>query len=100
MSVKWTPERRAKFKATMKRKREGKKEDHKEHKEHKARGPYRRAAPQERHHHSPEALHHQDAIIYLRHAEREIMKETSGGKKLNTTQLYTLLALKALQGES
>jgi hypothetical protein len=42
---------------------------------------------------------HHDAIIYLRHAQSSIMKETSGGKKLNKSQLYTLLALNALQGD-
>jgi hypothetical protein len=36
-----------------------------------------------------------DTLIYLRHAEREIMAE---GGKLSKANLYTLLALKALGG--
>lgn len=68
-SHKWTPEQRKKFIATMAARRRSKGGNNSQH----------------------------DAIIYLRHARKEIMKQMREGNDLDSSQLYALLALKALQ---
>jgi transposase-like protein len=40
-----------------------------------------------------------DAILYLRHAKTEILKEVGNRSDMSRSQLLTLLALDALQGE-
>ncbi len=40
-----------------------------------------------------------DAIVFLKHAEREIIKDVRTGRALKAVDLYTLLALQTLQGK-
>lgn len=85
-SAKWTPAQRAKFIATMKTKRLAR-EQHGQtsHKNPKS---------------VKETETHHDALIFLRKAQREIIKLIATGKikQIDSVQLYTLLALNALEG--
>jgi transposase-like protein len=40
-----------------------------------------------------------DTLVFLKHAEREIIKEVRTGRSLKASDLYTLLALQSLQGK-
>lgn len=86
--IKWTSAQRKRFIATMAAKRKAKANEDK--------GIKRDASK------TVVGTNYHDAIIYLRHAEREIGKQMSSGtiKKLDSAQLYTLLALNSLQGKS
>lgn len=84
---KWSKEQREKHRATMAAKRQRKleqgevKPSKKEPKQHNA--------------------NVQDAIVYLRHARREIKKSFTKSEleELDPAYLYTLLALKVLEGK-
>lgn len=88
MGIKWTSAQRKRFIATMAAKRKTKAKEDK--------GIKRDATK------TLAGTNYHDAIIYLRHAEREIGEQLTSGriKKLDSSQLYTLLALNSLQGKS
>lgn len=89
---KWTPEQRQKYSATMAAKRaEREREQNHPHRSH-------HRQPKVRPKNNNSNSQH-DAIIYLRHARKEIMKQMRQGHELDSGHLYTLLALKALQQE-
>lgn len=81
MGKKWTAEHKKRFIATMAAKRKA-----------RLKGTSNTSS----------IANHHDAVIYLRHAEREIGKQMKNGtiRRLDSAQLYTLLALNALQGKS
>lgn len=77
---KWTPERKAKFQATMRKKRKAK---HKDSRRPRAKQDSRV----------------EDAMIYLRQAVRAINRAVAHGQEEDAAHLLTKLALKTLKGE-
>jgi hypothetical protein len=82
--AKWTPEQRAKFRATMKAKRKAQGDGVKRKYARRA------AAPVSR-----------DVLIYLTHAEKEIIRQLKEGraKRISRQDLMVLLALSEIRGK-
>lgn len=83
VSRKWKPGQKEKFIATMKAKRLAN--------EHQSKTSHKKSATKLNSHH--------DAIIFLRKAQREVIKQIAQGKikQIDSVQLYTLLALNSLE---
>lgn len=93
MSVKWTRERRAKFRATMKAKRANRVADEQQASPRKGAALSGKSAP------SGRVQSRRDAIYYLQQAEEAVKKCVIAGGEVSAEGTYARLALWALEGK-